>query len=68
MKARILLITNILLACSAATQIATGLAMELEFKPAEEIHEVNGYILTVLILAHVVQNWGWVRGQLRRRK
>ncbi len=60
-RARLLLICNGCLAISALLQIITGVILACELKFADDLHAVNGFIMTALVVLHVYLNWGWFR-------
>ncbi|MFA5143918.1 MAG: DUF4405 domain-containing protein [Candidatus Omnitrophota bacterium] len=70
-KTRLLKISNIFLFFSMLIQALTGLMLYLGlfvtspglFKTIIEIHEYNGLLMTVLVLLHLVLNWGWIKAQ-----
>ena len=72
----LLKITNITLFISMAIEIATGRAMLLGnvivrfglFDLAFKVHKYNGFVLVVLVLMHIYQNWGWVRANILKIK
>lgn len=55
-------IVNPLLAVSVILQAIAGFMIEyLPTAFVGEVHEINAPILVLLLIAHVVLNWGWIR-------
>ncbi|MBI4979334.1 MAG: hypothetical protein HZC28_17770 [Spirochaetes bacterium] len=63
MKSMLLRIVNILLIISVVLQAATIIAIKVFgiFNLPGEAHEWNGYAFGVLLIAHLVLNWPWIR-------
>jgi len=67
-KQRILVLVNILLGVLIISQFATVILMEsLDTGFAEDLHEVNGFIIFGLIIVHVALNWRWVKQNVFKR-
>jgi hypothetical protein len=65
MNNQALKIINPFLFLAALTQIVTGLAMALTRNHlAYEIHEKTGLLFIVLLVLHLVFNWGWIKASL----
>jgi len=61
-KTKWLKIVNPLLAISVILQAIMGFL--IEYLPSAfvgEVHEINAPILVLLVVAHIVLNWGWIR-------
>lgn len=69
MKQKLLKIVNPILFLSAFFQLFSGLFGErLHAEWLEEGHDINGIVLGVLIVAHIVLNWAWIKSQFKRDK
>ncbi len=63
------------LALSSLVQAVTGaifLSAPDDFSspsagPLYYVHRINGALLVVLIVVHVVLNWGWIRANIFKR-
>lgn len=68
-------IVNSILFISAVIQALTGISLAFRlfismpkiFESIAEIHEHNGFILVVLILIHLILNWGWIKIQIFKK-
>jgi hypothetical protein len=65
-------IANPLLFLSALIQILTGFVLALKMLPSQigffyELHEHNGMVFVVLLVIHIILNWGWVRANFLKR-
>lgn len=66
-----LIVTNIVLFCSMAVQVITGIMLffgmflrHLGF--TERLHSYNGLALVILVVLHIALNWGWVKANIFR--
>jgi len=61
-KQRLLVIVNLTLGILILSQFATIVLMNtIGYKFFEAVHEVNGFIILVLIILHVILNWPWIK-------
>ena len=75
-RSEVLKISNLFLFISMLAQILTGIILFFDlfvmngalFKLMIEVHKYNGLIITVLIVVHLMLNWGWIRSQFFRRR
>ncbi len=72
-KQKALKIVNPILFVSAIIQISTGIILAFHlFKKIMgfigEVHEYNGFLLSLLILIHLYLNWSWVKATFFRKK
>jgi hypothetical protein len=63
---------NIILFLSLLVQVATSLLMFFrlfmsQFGVFSEVHEYNGILFVVLVIAHLGFNWGWVRANIIKK-
>ena len=62
-------IINPILALSFLIQVLTGIFHEqLPYELFSETHEINGFVMTLLVLIHIILNWDWIRNVLLRRR
>jgi hypothetical protein len=64
MQNKLLKIVNPVLALSFLTQIASALLIEIFELPLGELHEINGYVFTALVIFHIILNWNWIKRNL----
>ena len=65
-KARLFKVVNAALILSAIVQFTTVVMIMAHIKAPNarmvfEIHEHNGIVMCVLIMMHVMLNWGWIK-------
>lgn len=66
-KSRFLPILNVLLFFAVLFQAATGIFEErLDETFFEHYHPLVGFIMTALVIIHLVLNWGWVKVHIFR--
>lgn len=68
-KLNILKFVNILLGVTFIIQLLSSVIIILRIKVLKpgmifEIHEYNGIIFILLVLAHVSLNWGWIKANI----
>lgn len=62
MKQKILRITNILLALLILNQILSGFfGKEIGNPLFELLHKRGAILLVIVIVAHLILNWGWIK-------
>lgn len=62
-------IVNMFLALSFVTQLVTIIGMVIFKNHAlGEIHEYNGFLFNVLVLAHITLNFGWIKTNILKWK
>lgn len=69
-KVKLLKIINPILILSALIQLLGGLFMIFSFIVPflGEIHEINGLVLSGIIVIHFILNWTWVKNTFFARK
>jgi hypothetical protein len=68
-RALALKVVNIALGVLILNQAGTGLGGDaLSHEAFEVLHEGGGFLMLGLAAAHVVLNWGWVKGTLLKKK
>jgi hypothetical protein len=76
-KTKLFKIATILLAVSFLAQVVTIVGMVflksflMRFGALGiffEIHEYNGFLFAVLVLAHLFFNWGWIRVNILKHR
>jgi hypothetical protein len=61
-KSQALTVVNPVLFVSACVQAASGLALTgIDAQALALVHRYNGIFLSVMIVIHLVLNWGWVK-------
>ncbi len=69
MQIKPLVFVNTLLVFSMPLQILTGLLMSTwDLEWAHEVHEINGPLLAVLFVGHIIFNWGWIKNNFFKLK
>ncbi|MFP4213380.1 MAG: DUF4405 domain-containing protein [Desulfohalobiaceae bacterium] len=67
-KQKLLLYLNPVLFLLAVFQICSGVLMS-QFFQLYSLHQLNGYLLGLAILLHIILNWSWIRmNYLPKRK
>ena len=74
-KTVFLKITNLCLFISMLAQLCTGIVLFFDlftgkpklFEMITQIHRYNGVTLAVLVIAHLLLNWGWIKVQFLKR-
>ena len=67
-KSGLLKIVNFLLLINFLSQGLTGLFHDsIPDETYEIIHGWGGLILVLLVIFHLILNWGWVKMQLKRK-
>lgn len=72
-KLRLLKINNVILFASALTQIFTGMVLAFQetgrlARIAGEVHELNGFLLAVVIVSHLILNGSVIANHYFRKK
>ena len=74
-KAASLKVTNLFLFISMLAQLFTGIILFFDlftgkaklFEMIIRIHRYNGFILALLVVIHLILNWGWIKMQFFKR-
>jgi hypothetical protein len=72
-KVILLRIINPLLLLVFFVQACTGIIFSLKIHMDNmlliaQIHDYNGWLMIVLIVSHVILNWGWIRANIFKKK
>ncbi|HQJ14993.1 MAG TPA: hypothetical protein PLJ26_00705 [Candidatus Omnitrophota bacterium] len=68
-KAKSLVFVNMVLFASICVQAASGFALAITgLALAYLIHKYNAVLMLVILIAHLVFNWGWIKVVVLKRR